>query len=97
MSDTALFTPADADQWTKVRCTVCGRSGYPSEGPTGWQKDCRAGHPFKCTCGRLFSTKQGLAGHLRQMIRAAKQAQASGMDWPPVSNHQQKEEGNEWQ
>jgi hypothetical protein len=69
----------------KVRCTVCGRSGYPGE--AGWQEACRAGHPYLCTCGRLFSTKQGLQRHRGHEAKAARDAADTGMGWPPVSVH----------
>lgn len=80
-----LFAPAGTTgRGVKVRCTVCGRSGYAN---APWQESCRAGHPYACICGRVFSTKQGIARHLSHEAKAARQAQASGMDWPPVSDH----------
>lgn len=47
------------------RCMMCGRHG----GALGtWWRACAEGHPYECPdvmCGRLFSTRQALASHLR--------------------------------
>jgi hypothetical protein len=77
-----LFT-ATVSEYVKVQCLVCGRRGYPGG---SWQDACRAGHPYVCGCGRRFSTKQGLMSHRSKEAKAARQAEASGMDWPPVSD-----------
>lgn len=45
-----------------VICTVCGRHGG---GGCAWMEDCILGHPYVCACGRVFSTKQGIAAHRR--------------------------------
>lgn len=60
-----LFVPTGGHSG-KVRCTVCGREGYPTgDYRRGWQFKCRQGHPHVCSCGRLFPTRQGIAAHMR--------------------------------
>ena len=51
----------------KLRCTVCGREGYPTGDryKKGWQFKCLQGHPHVCSCGRRFPTRQGIAAHMR--------------------------------
>lgn len=54
----------------KVRCTVCGQTGW---GPAGdppldemsiWQVKCSKPHSYACSCGRAFTTGTGLSSHL---------------------------------
>ncbi len=60
-----LFEPVPNSYNGKVRCKVCGRTGYdgPEGKPHRWQLSCLAGHPFSCACGRKFSTLTGLHAH----------------------------------
>lgn len=51
------------ERGAKVRCSVCGRTGYQSG---TWMRKCQAGHPFRCFCDRAFSTASGLAAHIRR-------------------------------
>lgn len=61
-----LFVPTGGHSG-KVRCTVCGRTGYPTgDHRRGWQWKCRQGHPHVCSCGRPFPTRQGIATHIRK-------------------------------
>lgn len=66
---TMTFEPA-TPTGHKVRCTVCGHVGWgplDSSQPhlTPWQRKCLLGHPYGCVCGRLFTSRQSLKGHLR--------------------------------
>lgn len=46
----------------RIRCTFCGRVGY-SDGY--WVDNCLKGHPFVCSCGNVFSSKQAIGTHRR--------------------------------
>lgn len=46
----------------RIRCTFCGRTGYMDG---YWLDNCLKGHPFVCSCGNVFSTKQAIATHRR--------------------------------
>ena len=76
MTDEELFVPASTKSRhsTKMRCTVCGRTGHPTYHRKGWMEDCRAGHPYKCNCGRLFATKAGQSRHLAYEAKLGKAA-----------------------
>lgn len=56
----------------KVRCTVCGRTGWgsldprPSRWDRSWQQTCLAGHPHRCVCGRRFANLSAIATHVRK-------------------------------
>ena len=52
------FTPARLG--CRVTCDACGRAGYPGG---RWQRECEAGHPFTCWCGRVFTSSSGLTAH----------------------------------
>jgi hypothetical protein len=43
------------------RCKICGRVGKPN---ADWAKDCMAGHPFWCACGRKFATPMQRGAHV---------------------------------
>jgi hypothetical protein len=55
----------------RVRCMLCGRSGYDwtcGPDPRHWSRHCIVDHPYVCPdalCGRLFSSRQALSGHVR--------------------------------
>lgn len=63
MTDDELFQPTGNHHRDRVKCTVCGRSGYRGG---SWQDSCRKGHPFTCSCTRKFASASAIAGHLRQ-------------------------------
>lgn len=72
----SLFLPYGS----KLRCTVCGRTGYRGG---RWAQACEAGHPHRCTtCGRRFSTPSGIASHRRHQ-RAGHQ----GCEPPEPAEH----------
>jgi len=68
-SDWALLFAYVGPQATRVRCLLCGSTGYGPCGrmtgtPAPWQARCLLGHPHRCeTCRRPFSTAQGIASH----------------------------------
>lgn len=54
-------------------CTTCGVQGAvrgDGDSPIGgWWVPCAEGHPLGCSCGRVFATRAGQAGHLRGVAR----------------------------
>lgn len=62
MTDDDLFVDIGNRHRGRVKCTVCGKPGYAGG---SWQDQCRAGHPFVCSCGRRFYSKAGLSSHRR--------------------------------
>lgn len=65
---TRRFPPA-GPYAQKVKCPVCNRSGYGLEEPdertaAPWQRDCLKGHPYACSCGKVFPNRQSIAAHV---------------------------------
>lgn len=51
-SITALFDPLHRARGIKLRCKVCGRTGYPTNG-RGWMAPCLRGHAPCPICAHL--------------------------------------------
>lgn len=67
--DLTLFDPTP--DGTKLRCTVCGMTGYWPQLYFGvrfeWWGDSHATHPWECSsCDRKFTTAGGLSVHRRR-------------------------------
>lgn len=61
MYDTERFEPAPGG--VKLRCKICGRSGYES-GP--WMKTCAQPHDYEChLCDKRYPNAQALGTHRR--------------------------------
>lgn len=54
---------ASGRQSYMYECSVCGRQGTGAFG--SWWVDCAKEHPFKCSCGRRFSTLSSQSAHIR--------------------------------
>lgn len=73
---------------SKVRCTVCGRTGWGPLEPEPsdafpWQAKCLAGHPFACLCGVRYASAQALSTHLRgQSPRSRKHRKVEDTELP---------------
>lgn len=57
----------------KVRCTICGRTGYGDLDVTrgtvsriSWQSRCLLPHIYECTCGKRYPNKAARAAHIRR-------------------------------
>lgn len=62
-----------SDRSSKVRCVLCGRTGYGEIEPdlsrlpdAWWQRKCMKDHDLECICGKRYVTNMQLAGHIRK-------------------------------
>lgn len=67
------FVPVSDRTGRKLRCTVCGRTGYwhPTDSPSWpwqgfglWQVACWMDHPWPCSCGLSFRQYGDLWRHI---------------------------------